>query len=845
MNANSSKVLSFCIPVMNRLDALRVTLGQNLEDNMEDCEHIEFIVNCFDKDDSEICEFIYSSFLDYITSGYLVYNHLSYLSSWHFGIAKNSFREVMKGSIYASLDADNFTGYKGGRLIIDTFLKYNYRCIFHQFGGDWGDGSCGRVSLAADDYRKIGYDTKMLPRQWDEIDLILTTIIQTKPVYICYRGKSIFLKSQPLRRFISDQNIDVKQVEIEEPFDLYSRNQGRRSIDTNASDYVQTNSRLRLYSSINHHISYLKNIRADHHRQLYLEELIDSQRELLKIDDITAILYDVFEASSHLDSSLVTRSKNLLTLIAVSADEPNIREWCDYYFNLGVDRIFIVDENPHQVTSQLLKYKPNVYCFVPRYGEFAYAKSFWVELIAKAFCVDQWVLTLDADEYIILPPITPIHSRDYKEKVLPFIAQVADQNSLQYFPGLLIDCVSLRRPVDADIECSNPCIQSIHTIFNSQSIYFRQSPCTPPSDYSHHPTSVWSYGSHSQLPFQYDLRFRYNASIDCLRKFPLFKCSAGVSLNQGFHDIRIDGVRRDPDVELSKGMIIPIAHAKLLTNIFLGRNFNAYHPVSACSIARFARNSQDIFERLIHDPFMIPLSRFPFHDMIKGKAFRRLFLLGHDDTINGIEPVLPVHPKNKKQYLVVSPGSEYNMSGGSYQDRLLTGLVQLILGADPESKVGLGVKRQRPLSPIFSGLQLVVTTIMSDDDLEDRLRSFDCLLLGPSLARSISDRPTLISRLLSASLKTNTFIVAPMSLFRAAIPVAIDQSIIDQPTTADCSHNISAFRKAFSLGACIEFTLLDVVTERRCPYLLIAPSLTYGPNALHSLFSKKYSLPVV
>jgi hypothetical protein len=47
----SNILLSFCVPVMNRLSDIQATLRRNLDDNINERHQIEFIVVCFDKDD--------------------------------------------------------------------------------------------------------------------------------------------------------------------------------------------------------------------------------------------------------------------------------------------------------------------------------------------------------------------------------------------------------------------------------------------------------------------------------------------------------------------------------------------------------------------------------------------------------------------------------------------------------------------------------------------------------------------------------------------------------------------------------------------------------------------------
>ena len=274
----SGIVLSFCTPVMNRLSDLQSTLRRNLDDNREHQEKIEFVVVCFDRD-AVTATWVKRNFSEEIASGYLRFYQSTSLKKWHFGRAKNAFRGLLRGRIYASLDGDNFTGPAGGKHIIEVFEAYEYNCIFHQFQGDWGDGTCGRVSMTREDYETIGYDEYLLARQWDELDAILTILVQN-PLrrYICYQGKSIATKSWPFKRFIQENDIKIHTIELDGKLDPLLHARSGVSVGKHKSSYVHDNEELKYSSIFNHLSSFCKNTRDDALCNSYINELVDIQR---------------------------------------------------------------------------------------------------------------------------------------------------------------------------------------------------------------------------------------------------------------------------------------------------------------------------------------------------------------------------------------------------------------------------------------------------------------------------------------------------------------------------------------------------------------------------------------
>ena len=164
--------LSFCITCMNRFHQIEQTLKQNLDDNRMFKHLIEFILVDFSTDDKLEC-WIKSSFRNYLKCGYLKYFRTYELKQWHASIAKNTAHFYAGNDILVNLDCDNYTGWNGGKFVIQQFLKHKNDIVLHQFGGNPIDGSYGRISVMRNFFECIGgYDETFEPMGYQDADLI-------------------------------------------------------------------------------------------------------------------------------------------------------------------------------------------------------------------------------------------------------------------------------------------------------------------------------------------------------------------------------------------------------------------------------------------------------------------------------------------------------------------------------------------------------------------------------------------------------------------------------------------------------------------------------------------------
>ena len=165
--------LSFCITCKNRSHQIRQTLRQNLEDNKLYQEYIEFVRVDFGSTDG-LREWILSDFQPELSSGYLRYYYTDALPCWHASIAKNTAHRCAANEIVVNLDCDNFTGYLGGRYVIEQFYSHRMDIVFHQFGGGGiNDGSYGWIAVLRKYFDQLcGYDESFEPMSFHDKDLI-------------------------------------------------------------------------------------------------------------------------------------------------------------------------------------------------------------------------------------------------------------------------------------------------------------------------------------------------------------------------------------------------------------------------------------------------------------------------------------------------------------------------------------------------------------------------------------------------------------------------------------------------------------------------------------------------
>ena len=166
--------LSFCITCKNRFSQIKQTLPQNLEDNRDHKDMVQFVLVDFGSTDG-LQEWIVDNFMHEIDEGYLKYYYTEELKSWHCCIAKNTSHMLADHDVVVNLDCDNFTGKNGGMFLIDHMKKFGWKhTIVHQFSNDFKDGSYGRIALSKNNFIQLGgYDESFEPAGYQDIDFLL------------------------------------------------------------------------------------------------------------------------------------------------------------------------------------------------------------------------------------------------------------------------------------------------------------------------------------------------------------------------------------------------------------------------------------------------------------------------------------------------------------------------------------------------------------------------------------------------------------------------------------------------------------------------------------------------
>jgi len=275
-------LLSYCIPIMDRAKDLQATLPHNLDANRSLAGTIEFIVVIFDRDDA-LLTWLRKEFPAEIESGYLVVKKSTALTEWHFGRAKNAFADILKGQLYSSLDGDNFVSLDESRQILDLYERFGGRFLFHHFSGSWGDGTSGRITLGKELYRSVGYDESFMPRQFDELDLLISVLCTTANIpFITHFDGGFIAKSPMVRRFLKEEGIVVNNVVVHRMNDqapLNPRNRG----------YLRKAPLLRLMEEFNRHTCFAKNsASADRKRNYRVQAQECSAQIAALLDDRTA-----------------------------------------------------------------------------------------------------------------------------------------------------------------------------------------------------------------------------------------------------------------------------------------------------------------------------------------------------------------------------------------------------------------------------------------------------------------------------------------------------------------------------------------------------------------------------
>ncbi|MFW8567347.1 glycosyltransferase family 2 protein [Orrella sp. 11846] len=508
-----SPIVSYCIPLMGRLSDIQETLQYNLTQHHDMSVVVEFVVILFNDFDGVSFEWITKNFSNHIKNGLLKIINSYDLDSWHFGKAKNAFVGNINGSIYSSLDGDNFVTRHETFRLLEINRKYRNHFLLHHFSGKWGDGTSGRVSVPSSIYSRIKYDPLLLPRQFDEIDFMIRALREdpTLPFLCVDINSHMFVKSKFANDIYTQEELKNDIIQIKE----YER---KLPANPKGSNYVEALPYLEQFGRINATLCALSGKIDSQYQNLLENRLQDSKQKLIELLPIKNAL-DIFFYKQKKETIL---SKHKFCVFLVVKDEDIfLQDLVKHYENLGVTDFFIIDDNSKTPVQNVLR-QNNVHVFVPKIGRFKNFKTIWIEVLINYFLdTNDWYLTIDADEFIELPS---------KYKSFLDLTKHLDEIGKIFMPGLLVDLVP------------NPSINlnDIKNNYKNYLTHFLQLKTPVSKEYENISSIKWAFGPYADISWKHDIRYHLYQTIDCLRKIPLVKHTKFRHLHQGFHTLYIN-----------------------------------------------------------------------------------------------------------------------------------------------------------------------------------------------------------------------------------------------------------------------------------------------------------------
>lgn len=575
-------LLSYCAPLMNRLPDLQATLRHNVDVVRQFAGRVDLVIACFDADDRARL-WVERNFSDELNSGHLRFLDLDPLPYWHFSWAKNSFKGHIQGQYYSSLDGDNFLSQEDVSRTIDLISESTKPLLIHHFSGHWGDGTSGRITLPRCLYEKHGYIDELFPRQFDEIGLMLSVLRGEPDICFVSRPACSFIEqSGYAKEFVTLNGISVDWVEADLGCVQAPENPRGRG-------YVEEDLKLRCFQQINASYTLMKLSDTQKARQRFERSLNNAKENFLKADITSAVFGHILQRAS---SSPLEKS-NSLTLYAVIHDDFHLlRDWLEHYRSIGVERFIIVDDYSTTPLEQVLD-APDVYIFRPRLGQFRSFKVFWLMVLMQIAQEEgSWVLTADSDEFLDIPAMRESSRFTPGLQGLNAVCNALEASGLSYATGILVDLFpnDRARPLSA------------HDFFDQMVYHFCK--CEVGGDEYREISSVrWAFGEYWRLAYSVDIRYRLFGTIDCLRKIPLFRYTKDIRLNQGFHDLAVNGQGLSASSAFDPSRpVFPVRHYKLLQNL-MGSAANAARKQRVDQY--FGRTANNLRKMYDADPGMI------------------------------------------------------------------------------------------------------------------------------------------------------------------------------------------------------------------------------------------------
>jgi len=394
-------IISYCIPVLNRADDLIKTLEHNLSANLKFMGSIEFLIIIFDKDDLLYGQIV-EKYGEYIGSRYLRVVKSKALIHWHFGQAKNAFKPYVRGRLYSSLDADNFVTAAETEQILELYKIHKGRCIIHHFQGSWGDGSCGRVTAPSDIYDKIGYDDSFMPRQFDEIDFILSVLSSVPNMpFITYFAGGFLSMSKESAEFLKDSGCGIRNIVVPWPKQI-------PPLNPKSEDYASRNAIWNAMLGFNRFSSYAKNSSSSEEKEKYLSRATEYGNKLVDQMSPKELLEVFFDTGAPENVERGNFGGRIPVFCVMKNEEFFLRDWYQHYVSMGCGPFFLVDDGSAKPITETISAN-DVFVFRPICGNFRTCRTVWISALMKIYLnTDDWALTVDADEFLDVPNLSPV-----------------------------------------------------------------------------------------------------------------------------------------------------------------------------------------------------------------------------------------------------------------------------------------------------------------------------------------------------------------------------------------------------------------------------------------------------
>jgi hypothetical protein len=579
-----SKMVSYCIPIMNRIDDIKSSLLWNLS-IAKKFNNVEIIIHCFD-DNNEAKDWVYKTFKSEIKSGLLIFRSKQPLKDWHFSIAKNSFKNEINGNFYSSLDGDNYITEAEVSNTLSVIEEFNEKCFMHHWSGQWGDGSSGRITIPRSLYERFGYIDSIFPRQFDEIGLLLACAKQNDMNFITGSDKNFIKVSNLCQEFVEKNKLEI---------DIHKRSIASSKAPENPKDdgYINSDNKLKFYHDFNSLFTLYKLSSTSSASNYYLDMLKGKQENIAHDDVVNRLFEYVFNGTM----PNLAASSELTVYSVIKDDGAFLQSWYEHYKKCGVKRFILIDDGSKTPLGDKLNYD-DVYVFTPKLGDFKSSKIFWLSTIIKVFQkYNSYCLTVDSDEMVDLPKGLQTFQQLFK--MYP---------EHDFFLGRMIEMMP--RTIEEEINRNN---------FVSKMNYCYSRPMNDDHDYKNYGSIKWAFGKHWYCSFEVDFRFRYFGTYDCLRKYPIIKWEKGVWFNQGFHALRQN--RREVNIKNSfsdKKLILNVKHYKMYKVLAEDFDKNAsinltsnYHDRTGANIKKlFSDKNFKYLKAWNHSPFKISYDRF-------------------------------------------------------------------------------------------------------------------------------------------------------------------------------------------------------------------------------------------